>query len=172
MGSFVQTAYYIEIQNKSTKTTKMTPSDISTVRKLTTWIGPFGMFLSHGIAFCVLYLVLTTFVQSLKFHYEIDNIALTPVFARIEVISEYVLCYSLISIVVIFADALIISMIAKYGPRWLSAYSHTVHSCLIVMLLVTFASMMHPLFWDDARKANVGVALNTNRFDQTAETSK
>lgn len=133
----------------------MTRSDISTVRKMITWIGPFGVFLSHVIAFCVLYLVLTIFVPSLKLHYEIDNVAITPVFARINVISEHVIYYSLISILVIFADAVIIALISRSASRWLSAYSHTMHSCLVLLLLVTFASMMHPLFWDDARKAKI-----------------
>ncbi len=112
----------------------MTPSDVSTVRKLTTWSGPFGVFLSHGIAFCVLYFVLAIFVQSLKFHYEIDNVSLTPVFARINVLSEHVVYYSLISIGVIFTDALIIAMIAKYGSRWLLAY-----------FKVEYKDTLHPL---------------------------
>lgn len=133
------------------------------------WLGLVGMFTSHLIAFCVLYLTLTRFVPSLKLHYTNNRVTLTPVYNRIEHLSDLFVAYSLISLAIIAANALIIVLVSKYQPRWLSTYSHTVHSCLAVALLFSFAWMLNPLFSTNMPNGNPAIPAAITQSEQASE---
>ena len=131
---------------------KMRMNDPSNARNAFSPIGPLGVMLSHGIVLFVFYLVLTNFVSSLKFHYNLMDVVSTPVSARIALISDCVISYSLISILIVIADAVIILLMAKLGSPWLPIYSHVVHSSLAIMIFLSIAMMLQPLFLDDAKR--------------------
>lgn len=150
----------------------MTSTEESKQSGLKKWIGPFGMFMSHLIAFCVLYLTLTHFVPSLKFHYATNGVTHTPFFNRIELVSDIFVHYSLVSMGLILANALIIVLVSNYMPRWISTYSHTVHSCLAVVLLLSFSWMLNPLFSNNLPNGTAEVPITTASIDKTTNSSK
>jgi len=95
-----------------------------------------------------------------------------PIFTRIETISNQFVQYALISTALIFADALIIVMITKNVPRWLSAYSNAVHASLAIMIFLSFSWMMNPLFSDDKQKMNALLPISTITVEPTSVTSR
>ena len=151
---------------------KMTPTAVSKQHNWKEWLGLFGIFTSHLIAFCVLYLALTRFVPSLKLHYATGGITPTPIFSRLEVYSDIFVQYSLITLGLIFANAIIIVLLSKYLPCWLSMYSHVVHSCIAVMLLLSFSWMLNPLFSIGIVKANASIPVPSSPNGLTDESTK
>ena len=150
----------------------MKTNDPSIARNAFSRIGPLGVLISHGIVLGVLYLVLTIFVPSLKFHYNLMDVLSTPVFDRIALVSDYVVYYSLISILLLVADAAIILLMAKFGSPWLPFYSHAMHSCLALVIFLSIAMMLQPLFLDDAKRFHAKTALIAAPLPQSGELTK
>jgi len=150
----------------------MKTNDPSTARNAFSRIGPLGVLLSHGIVLCVLYLVLTIFVPSLKFHYNLMDVVSTPVFDRIALVSDYFVYYSFLSILILVADAAIIVLMAKFGSPWLPIYSHVVHSCLALIIFMSFSMMLQPLLLDDANRFHAKTAMIAAPLPQSGESTE
>ena len=93
-------------------------------------------------------------------------------FDRIALVSDYVVYYSLISILLLVADAAIILLMAKFGSPWLPFYSHAMHSCLALVIFLSIAMMLQPLFLDDAKRFHAKTALIAAPLPQSGELTK
>jgi hypothetical protein len=138
----------------------MSTTIASPAKKPSTWLASVGVLISHMIVIGILYVVLTTFVATFAFHYEMEKIVSTPEFDRIMAVSAYVMNYYAVAFLIVF-DVAFIMMISRWSPRWLTTYSHIFHSSLVLVLFLSFAWMIHPMAWDDARRANAKVAIDS-----------
>ncbi len=121
------------------------------------WGGPIIILVVHAVALGLLFLLLVFVGHSFADHYKAIGIASTPRFDAVNGVADFLSKYSIALVAVLIADAFVIRWLARKPGRWISAYSHTCLTAVVVAMFIAFTWMINPMVWNVVKPAGAPV---------------
>ena len=117
------------------------------------WIGPLAILMAHAVTLGMLFLLVVFVGRAFTDHYTAIGIGTTPRFDAVHSLSDFLSKYSISFVAIVIADALMIRWLAGKPARWLTVYSHSWLTAVVLAMFVAFTWMISPMVWNAANPA-------------------